>query len=166
MSGTVHVALAITSLVLGALVFFQKKGGRRHRLLGYLYAGALLLVNVSALLVYDELSGPGPFHVLAVVSLVTLSAGFVPALLRRPEGAWLGLHAYFMSWSYVGLVAAGVAQVATKLVGPGVLPVLLPSIVTVLAGALLIHSRVPEILSGLARGKVRPDGPLHEAQPN
>ena len=56
MLGTAHIALAVASLTLGAMVFLQPKGGRRHRLLGRLYAGALVLVNVSALLVYEELS--------------------------------------------------------------------------------------------------------------
>jgi len=165
MLGTAHIALAVASLTLGAMVFLQPKGGRRHRLLGRLYAGALVLVNVSALLVYEESSGPGPFHVLALVSLATLSAGLVPALLRRPGGSWLEAHAYFMSWSYVGLVAAGVAQVGTMVAGPGALPVVLPSVLVVLVGALLIHGRVPRVLSGFARKEVRPGGPLYGPQP-
>lgn len=161
MLGTAHIALAIASLMLGAMVFLQKKGGGRHRLFGYLYAGALLLVNSSALLVYEESSGLGPFHILALISLATLSGGFVPAFLRWPRDSWLEAHAYFLSWSYVGLVAAGAAQMATKLVGPGVRPVVIPTVLIVLVGALLIHSRVPEILSGLAHGKVHPDTSLH-----
>lgn len=148
MLGTAHTALAIASLTLGALVFFQQKGGGRHRLLGYLYAGALLLVNSSALLIYEESSGLGPFHILALISLATLGAGFIPAFLRWPGDSWLEAHAYFMSWSYVGLVAAGAAQMVTKLVGPGGLQVVIPIALTVLVGALLIHSRVPKILSG------------------
>jgi uncharacterized membrane protein len=150
MLGTAHTALAVASLVLGAMVFFQQKGGARHRLLGYLYAGALLLVNLSALSVYEESSGPGPFHILALVSLATLSGGFIPAFRRRPRDSWLEVHAYFMSWSFVGLVAAGAAQMATKLAGPGVLQVATPTALVVLVGALLIHRRVPRILSGFA----------------
>lgn len=161
MLGTAHIALAIASLTLGAVVFLQQKGGGRHRLLGYLYAGALLLVNVSALLVYEESSDLGPFHVLALISLVTLSAGFIPAFLRWPRGSWLGAHAYFMSWSYVGLVAAGAAQMATKLAGPGMLQVVVPTALIVLVGALLIHGRVPGILSGFAHQRMSPDNALH-----
>lgn len=163
MLGTAHTALAIAALTLGALVFSQRKGGVRHRLLGYLYVGALLLVNLSALLVYEESSGLGPFHILALISLATLSGGFIPALLRRPGDSWLEVHAYFMSWSYVGLVAAGAAQMSTKLVGSGMLQVVLPTVLIVLVGALLIHSRVPEILSGLAPRKLRPNNSLHRA---
>lgn len=157
MLGPAHAVLAVASLIVGAMVLFQQKGGTRHRLLGYLYAGALLLVNVSALSVYEESSGPGPFHVLALISLATLSGGFIPAFLRRPKNSWLQVHAYFMSWSYAGLVAAGAGQMATKLLGPGVLQVATPTALVVGVGALLIHTRTPRILSSFARRRMRPD---------
>lgn len=165
MLGPAHAALAVASLIVGAMVLFQRKGGARHRLLGYLYAVALLLVNVSALLVYEESSGPGPFHVLALISLATLSGGFIPALLRRPRKSWLQVHAYFMSWSYVGLVAAGAAQMATKLAGSGVLQVATPTALVVGVGALLIHTRIPGILSGFDRGRTRTDSSPPRVQP-
>ena len=147
MLGTIHIAFAIAALSVGAVMFLQRKGGRRHRAFGYLYSGALLLVNLSSLLVYRDSAGPGPFHILALVSLATLSAGLVPAILRKPRKAWINRHAYFMSWSYVGLVAAGVGQMATKISDlPGVIAVGLPSVVIVAVGAVLIHTRVPEVL--------------------
>lgn len=151
--GTVHFALAIASLILGAVVLSQQKGSSRHRILGYLYSGGLLLVNLSALLVYEDCSGLGPFHVLALMSLATLTGGFVPAFLRRPRDSWLNFHAYFMSWSYVGLVAAGVAQMVTKFAGPGLLQVVIPTVLLVLIGALFIHTCIPQTLSGLIQGK-------------
>lgn len=147
MLGTVHIAFAIAALAIGAVMFLQTKGGRRHRAFGYLYSGALLLVNLSSLLVYRDSAGPGPFHILALVSLATLSAGLVPAILRKPRKGWINRHAYFMSWSYVGLVAAGVGQMATKISDlPGAIAVGLPSVVIVSIGAVLIHTRVPEVL--------------------
>lgn len=148
MLGTVHVVFAIAALIIGAVVAFRPKGGRRHRTLGYFYTIFLLSVNVSALLVYEEAVGIGPFHILAVISLVTLISGFIPALLRRPVSLWLDLHAYFISWSYVGLVAAGVAQIVTMSSGLSALfAVGLPSIVIIIIGGMLIHTRVPKILA-------------------
>lgn len=162
MLGFVHVTLAIACLVLGALALIKRKGGKRHRTLGYLYTAALLLANVSALSVYQESGQIGPFHVLAVISLATLTAGFVPAFLRRPGMAWLNLHAYFMSWSYVGLVAAGVAQLATHYSPlPGALAVALPSTIVVAVGALLIHTKVPRALGKLGRRDSRPGDRRH-----
>ena len=154
--GTVHLVLAIASLILGAVMLSQHKGGSRHRVLGYLYSAALLLVNLSALSVYVDSSGLGPFHILALISLATLTGGFIPAVLRRPNDSWLNIHAYFMSWSYVGLVAAGVAQITTKFAGHGSFQVVIPVVLIVLAGVLLIHSRVPQILSDFNRGEGRP----------
>ena len=151
--GTVHLALAIASLIIGAVMLSQHKGGLRHRVLGYLYSAALLLVNLSALMVYVDSSGFGPFHVLALISLATLAGGFIPAVLRRPNDSWLDIHAYFMSWSYVGLVAAGVAQITTNVAGAGTIQVVIPVILIVLVGVLLIHGRVPHILSGFTRGE-------------
>ena len=146
-------------------MLLQQKGGSRHRVLGYLYSSALLSVNLSALSVYEQSSGPGPFHVLALISLATLAGGFVPASLRCPRDSWVELHAYFMSWSYVGLLAAGAAQMATKFVGPGSLQVVIPSVLIVLVGAILIHSQVPRTLSGFIRDTVRPDNSLHRTRP-
>ena len=154
MLGAVHVVFAIAALIIGATVACRPKGDRWHRTLGYFYAISLLSLNVSALSVYEDSAGVGPFHILAVVSLVTLISGFIPAFLRRPVSWWLDLHAYFMSWSYVGLVAAGVAQIATMSSSlPGWFVVGLPSILIVIIGWVLIHTRVPKILAALASGR-------------
>lgn len=92
----------------------------------------------------------GPFHVLALVSLLTLTAGLTPAVLRRPVSWWLELHGYFMSWSYVGLVAAGIAQLVTMSSGlPAWLTVGLSSVLVVVIGGVFIHTRVPMALAKL-----------------
>lgn len=144
------MVFAIAALTFGAVVACRPKGDRKHRITGYFYASSLLLVNVSALSVYDDLPAMGPFHVLALVSLITLTAGITPAVLRRPVSWWLDLHGYFMSWSYVGLVAAGFAQLVTMSSGlPSWLTVGLPSVSIVIIGGALIHTRVPRILAKL-----------------
>ncbi len=165
MLGTVHFVLAVTCLAVGAAVLTRKKGGQRHRALGYVYSVALVLVNVSALSVYKDTGEPGPFHVLALVSLVTLGAGIIPAILRRPRGWWVDLHGYFMCWSYVGLLAAGAAQMATKFtLLPGPLAVVVPSIAIVVGGVFLIHTRVPSILATLVSSRVRLNQPLQSTR--
>lgn len=155
MFGTIHIVLAIASIALGGRMFLQQKGGKEHRKFGYLYFVFMLLMNLSALSVYEDSEKMGLFHILALVSLATLSAGFIPVFLRKPRDAWLSLHAYFMSWSYVGLVAAGVAQMATILSFlPGPIAVGLPSIVIIVGGGLLIHTRVPETVVALTSRNV------------
>lgn len=165
MLGTIHVVLAIIAIAVGATMFLLKKGGRSHRTLGYLYSVALLLVNLSALSVYQDSEGLGPFHILALVSLVTLGAGILPAFFRKPKTAWMPRHAYFMSWSYIGLIAAGAGQLATTISEfPGVVAVGVPSIVIVLIGGAVIHARVPEALVLPGRG-MQPDRHPKSAAP-
>lgn len=156
MLGMIHIGLALAAILIGAAMFLRKKGGSLHRRLGYLYSAALLLVNLSALSVYQHSGGPGPFHVLALISLATLGAGLIPALSRRP--GWMHRHAYFMCWSYVGLVAAGVGQLALKFSDlPASLAVGLLSSIVVAAGGLMTHRLVPEALMSLAVRKAGPD---------
>jgi uncharacterized membrane protein len=110
-----HIGTAISALVLGLCVFFTRKGSRLHRQFGYAYSFNMLGLNISALLIYRLTGHFGPFHGAALASLLTLIAGFVPAYLRLPNGRWLELHYEFMSWSYVGLVAAGASEALTRL---------------------------------------------------
>ncbi len=48
----------------------------------------------------------------ALVSLATVAVGMGAVLRRRP--GWLGRHYSYMAWSYVGLLAATVAEVAVR----------------------------------------------------
>src|SRR5687767_12761310 len=79
----VHVIAAVVSLLLGAAVMLRAKGTRSHVVLGRLFLVGMLLVSLPALLVYDITGGPGVFHVLALVSLVTLALGWLSAPSRR-----------------------------------------------------------------------------------
>lgn len=118
-AGGLHVVAAGLSLPLGAAVLLRAKGTRGHKVLGRLYVIAMLLVSLPALLVYDITGRPGVFHLLAVVSLVTLTLGWLSAPSRRSSVGRpdVHVHATFMSWSFIGLVTAGLAQLATSLWG-------------------------------------------------
>ncbi len=107
--GQGHVVLAITALIFGPLIFTQAKGTRSHRLLGYGYLASMLVVNVSALTMYELSAGPNLFHFFAVVSLSSILPGIYSVLRGKIES-----HYFFMSWSYFGLLAAFLSQVATQ----------------------------------------------------
>jgi uncharacterized membrane protein len=113
--GWIHVALSLAALGVGAAIFALPQGTQRHRMLGYAYLAAMLGVNGSALMMHRFTGGWGPFHVFAVVSLVSLSLAIAP-VLRRPKG-WLIHHYYWTCWSYVGLVAALVVEIGVRLPG-------------------------------------------------
>ena len=92
----------------------MRKGTTRHRIVGGCYAGALLMVNLGALTLSGGSGRFGPFQVLAIISLSTLLAGLVPMrLLPRTTGG-IAAHGITMGFSYVGLVAAGLSQVAAQ----------------------------------------------------
>lgn len=74
-------------------------------------------------------------------------AGFIPAFLRYPRKGWLELHYEFMNWSYVGLVAAAVSEVLTRLPSS-------PFWGAVLAGSLAVFL-IGGILIVRGRGKYR-----------
>lgn len=113
--GQTHLAASLLALATGAVVLLRSKGTRSHRRLGWVFAASMLVLNVSALRIYRLTGTFGPFHVAALISLASLLAGVWAAWRRKPnDRSWLPRHYYFMSWSYLGLVAAAVAEVATR----------------------------------------------------
>ncbi len=117
--GIVHLVFSLLSLVAGGLVLATAKGTRNHRRLGWLYVYSMLSLNVTALFLYRLNGTFGPFHWAAIVSLLGVGAGVAVAIRRRPAGKWIELHYHWMTWSYVGLSAAAVAEVMTRLIAPG-----------------------------------------------
>jgi uncharacterized membrane protein len=138
-----HIGTAISALVFGLCVFFTRKGTRLHKQLGYAYFFNMLGLNISALFIYRLTGEFGPFHASAPASLLTLIAGFIPAFLRLPHGRWLELHYEFMNWSYVGLVAAGVSEAATRLPAAPFWPAVAAgsAIVFIVGGMLIARGR-------------------------
>ena len=111
----IHILLASVALVLGPLIFLGAKGTRRHVLLGRAYAASMVGMNVTALFIYRLFGRFGPFHVLALVSLATVFVGYLAFWRRRSAERWLEYHYRAMSWSYVGLAAAGVSEAIVRI---------------------------------------------------
>ena len=117
----VHVVAALVAIVSGAIVFLLPKGTRRHRRIAVVdvtativTTGVVAFVPASTLKFGD--SGYGFFHLFIVV-------GFVSSLLgvfglykwrRTRERRWLRFHQMRFSFSYAGLLMAGLSQVATN----------------------------------------------------
>lgn len=142
----------------------RRKGTRVHRRIGRGYVLSMLLLNITAMMIYDLYGRFGPFHVASVISLATVGAGYVPVYLRRPRAAWIQLHATFMCWSYVGLLAAFVSEVAVRVPGVGFgYAVVAATVVIVVGGAVLIHTRVPRILVAFTTGGLTGAAPVGTA---
>jgi uncharacterized membrane protein len=147
--GVVHASLGLLAVALGLAVVAMRKGTAAHRRAGLLYAIVMVLLNATALMIYELFGGFGPFHVLALVSLATVTAGVVPVWFR-PRG-WLDLHARFMSWSYAGLVAALFSEIGARLPGVGFTTgVVVPTAAVMLVASFLIHRRIPGLITRIA----------------
>lgn len=114
-----HIGAALTAMVLGILVLCMRKGTLRHRRMGYGYLTCMLAVNASAFCLYKLFGFFGPFHVAAVVSLLTVLAGMRVALRRDRTPGWLVTHLTYMYWSVIGLYAAFFSEVMVRLPIPG-----------------------------------------------
>jgi uncharacterized membrane protein len=112
-----HVAFAVGALIFGSGIFVAQRGTPLHRKLGHAYSACMLALNVSALMLYARTGEFGPFHIAALLSLATLTAGFIPAIRRKPKQGWLAMHWEFMFWSFVGLLGGASAEIAFRIPG-------------------------------------------------
>ena len=163
--GWTHTATAVLALTSGAAVLLVPKGTTRHRQLGWVYVASMVALNATALLIYRLFGGFGPFHAFAIISLITVLAGTGAAIRARrfrrlratPQRARaLEQHYAWMTWSYVGLVAAALSEAATRLpifrpqpgTGAGfAIGVALATAAVVAVGARLIRTRRTRLLA-------------------
>jgi uncharacterized membrane protein len=156
--GFSHTVFGLASIFFGGLVVAWQKGTRGHRTAGRLYFLSMVALNGTAFFIYGLFGHFGPFHWMALASLATILAGLVPVARKRPPGGWLIYHAEFMSWSYVGLLAAAVSEITTRLLlFPFGWTVAVSSLLVFLVGGLILRKSVPGSIA-----RVRVSG----AQPN
>ena len=111
----------------------------------------MLVTNLSALSIFRLFGGFGPFHAAALVSLGTVIPAFLTVRRRNP--GWLVRHYYWMTFSYVGLLAALASEVATRLPeAPFWGTVLAASLVVILIGGVVIFLRAETVLAPFRRG--------------
>ncbi len=158
--GAVHFVFSLAAIGAGAWVLLIRKGTRWHRSVGHLYAMSMIGVNVSALFLYRMTGRFGPFHLFAIIALLTLMMAMYSVLARRPKKNWLEAHAIWMSWSYIGLLAAAVSETATRLLMPILEPQLrgagmttfwvtvgVATLVVVGTGQQLVKRRLPQSIA-------------------
>ena len=114
-----HLFTAIAALFTGALVLVLPKGTRLHKRIGYVFALALVLLNVSAAFMYNLTGSFNFLHVFIIISMASLIYGMVPAI-RRKSSTWLRHHISGMTGAALGVWAAGFAEFTVRVL-PGVL---------------------------------------------
>ena len=89
-TGWIHLTTSIIALITGTMILAMKKGTATHIKVGYIYVISMLIVVVTAFMIYRLFDGRGIFHCAAVVSGVTLASGMVPVIFRRPKKRLVG----------------------------------------------------------------------------
>lgn len=93
----IHALAAVAALLLGIVQLTLRKGGRRHRTLGWIWAALLATVAVTSFGISGERFRFGPFswiHGLSVFTLVMLPIGLWAAHrgnISRHRGTMVGL---------------------------------------------------------------------------
>jgi uncharacterized membrane protein len=113
-TGLLHLIVSVIALVTGIMVLTMTKGTKTHKQIGYVYAVSMVLVNLTAFMIYKLYGKFGLFHWFAVISCVTLFAGLYPVLTKKSKD-YLLTHFNFMYWSVVGLYCAFMAEIFSRL---------------------------------------------------
>ncbi|NTS77041.1 DUF2306 domain-containing protein [Catenovulum sp. SM1970] len=106
---TLHTVLASIALLTGTWVILKRKGTQGHIWLGRLFFFTMLGLNITALGIYNLTGLWNHFHWLTLISLFTLTAGYIAV-----KQANIRAHFYFLSWSYIGLVAADISELFAR----------------------------------------------------
>jgi uncharacterized membrane protein len=105
----IHTTLAITAVLTGAIILARKKGDVFHTRLGKIFVASMILVNITAFALWPKY-GFSFFQPLALWNLVWVLFGYYYAV-KKPNKNWLISHYYFITYAYVGVVAAGAARI-------------------------------------------------------
>jgi uncharacterized membrane protein len=99
-----HIAAALTALLLGTVQLLGIKGTGLHRLIGWSWVVAMATVAISSLFIRQI--NPGSFSWIHLLSGWTLIA--LPMALFAVRRGRIGSHASGMTWTFVGgLIIAG-----------------------------------------------------------
>ncbi|MBX7226113.1 MAG: hypothetical protein K1X55_08780 [Chitinophagales bacterium] len=104
--GGIHLVSASLAIVSTWFIYAWKKGTVQHKRVGYFFVINMLILNISSFGVMMQNNGKlGPFHILTMVSLVSLIRGMIP-VIRRKDKDWLRKHYYGINGAVIGLYAA------------------------------------------------------------
>ena len=115
-AGAIHTLLASLAIAIGIIQFLRRKGDRVHRALGYLYVYGLLVADGAAMLIYQFTGKLNILHFGAVTNLICIGLGMFAVLARPPNTDWRSMHYHWISWSYVGLLAAAATELIIRTV--------------------------------------------------
>jgi uncharacterized membrane protein len=104
-----HLLFAMLAFGLGAIQLVCTKGTRTHRLLGYIWIVAMIIICVTSFRIKEVMptgmfGGYSPIHLLSIFVLVQLARGIYFAKIKD-----IKRHRQCMLYTYIGgLVIAGI----------------------------------------------------------
>ena len=104
----IHTIAASLSLLFGAIVLFRKKGDQKHRKLGLLYFYAMLVNNLTALVIVNAFGKWFFPHYLALACLLVITPGIIA--VKRKHKHWLKVHLISMIISYYLLIGGAINE--------------------------------------------------------
>lgn len=113
--GLVHLISSCFTIIFGTYILIAKKGTKQHIKIGYLYVISMVILIVTAFMIYRLFNGWGIFHYTTLLSLISIILGMVPIWTKKPVNKWKYLHFSFMYWSVIGLYAAFAAEILVRI---------------------------------------------------
>ncbi len=113
-AGLIHLISSIIALITGVFVLITTKGTKTHKQIGYIYVISMIILNITAFMIYRLFGKFGIFHWFAILSLLTLVLGIYPVLVKNFKN-YLLVHFNYMYWSVVGLYCAFCAEILTRI---------------------------------------------------
>lgn len=105
-----HLLAALLAVAAGTTTILLPKGTRRHRIIGWVYVGSMVLVLCTAFRLYFLFGRFGIVHWGAVGSSLALLLGIGAAVSRSVVASWKRWHYLGMGASVTGLYAALVVE--------------------------------------------------------
>ena len=102
----VHIVAALIALIAGTYVLLSPKGTSRHRFIGWLYSGSMIVLLFTAFQMYYLFGRFGIVHWSALGSVVALAIGLGAVSLRARIRSWLQWHYLGMGVSITGVYAS------------------------------------------------------------
>lgn len=111
----VHIAFALSALLLGPFALWARKGSRGHRAAGYAWVTLMLGAAVSSLFLRDfgkpNIAGYTPIHIVTLVTFIGVGGGLWFIIARRDAA----MHKRFMQGTYVGsCIVAGLFSLSPE----------------------------------------------------
>lgn len=113
-TGLIHLISSIIALITGSYTLWAIKGTSSHKKIGCIYIISMIIVNITALMIYRLFGRFAIFHWFAVISIVTFIFGMLPFYVSKSKINIVN-HFSFMYWSVIGLYAAFVSEIFTRL---------------------------------------------------